>query len=270
MIQVPDGSIYYWMYVEGLKHTPIVAIEEAVWRAGKEIRKKDYENYWRGWQNSDLRQTGDRDIFKIKEAAPSSKFFERKLEDYPIHPYLGYPEIIQKWVPCNADNKPMVKWGDELMTKIDATCKQGCVYLGENMRGSQTIVIDCDGDHETTLDLVTIAFLNELGKSTHVISKPKKIKEYEGYQFVEEFGEDFDCAASFHLTYKVDRIIPTMHFPEAHIDIIGNEKNSLRYWKNKQWNGIEPAPLTSEIWEQLKRFIRRRKYGYESVRPLGE
>ena len=257
MIQVPSGSIYLWMYSEGLKHTPIADIETACRLACKDIRKKDYENYWRGWQNSDLKRKGDQDIFIIRPATPTSMFFEKKYEDYPLHPYAGCPDIIQKWVPCNADNKPLVPWGVETYTFMDALCYPHAVYVGENMRGCQTIVIDCDGDHEEKLDLRTVTFLAELGKSTHVISKPKKINEYEGYQDYEGMA---DQAASFHLTYKVDRIIPTMHFPEAHIDIVGNEKNSLRYWKNKKWNGIEPQPMTSEIWEQLKRYIRRRKW----------
>lgn len=255
MITVPTGSIYFQCYTWGLKHTPLCEIEAACAAVGKDIRRKDYENYWRGWQNSDL-STGSRNIFGIRNevATPYNDFVMKDWEDYPRHPYAGLPDIIDKWVPCNAENKPMVKWSEQRMSLIDASCFPGAVYLGENMHGCQTIVLDCDGDHEMPIDLRTVAFMRELGKGTHILDKPKRIEEYEGYE-----DSGIAVPASFHLTFKVDRIVPTMHFPWCHIDVVGNEKNSLRYIKNKIWNGQEPALMTNEVWQQLKEYVKRRK-----------
>ena len=50
-----------------------------------------------------------------------------------------------------------------------------------------------------------------------------------------------------------------MHFPEAHIDIVGNRRNSLRYMKDKRWNGLQPIEMTDEIWHELQEFVKNRK-----------
>ena len=54
MDPVPSDSIYFWMYRQGLKRVPINDVYWALRQAGKEIRKKDEENYWNGWYNSTL------------------------------------------------------------------------------------------------------------------------------------------------------------------------------------------------------------------------
>lgn len=258
-IDVPSGSIYFDMYTWGLRHVPWDVLYNALLAAGKEIREKDMQNYVRGWQNSDLydnmRPQNVPDIFSVAHVESHYDQFRRlKWDDYPEHPYLHQPDIIQKWVPCTKDNKPMIKWSEGCMTKIDALAKPGQVYLGENMKGCKTIVIDCDGDHDKTLDLETIRFLLGFRDATHMLSKPKLIKEYEGY---EDTGIEYP--ASFHLTFAVDKLVPTMHFPWANIDIVGNAGNSLRYWKNKIWNGVDPAPMTDDIWEFLKEYVIKRK-----------
>ena len=256
-----DESIYFDMYTWGLKHIPLCEIESACSSVGKAIRRKDYENYWRGWQNSDI-ASDTRDIFATRKpiGVPYDDFVLRKWEDYPVHPYAGMPDLVDKWVPCSKDNKPLVPWSDQRMSKIDASCYPGSVYLGENMRGCQTIVIDCDGDHELPLDMRTISFLRKYTGYTHTLDKPKRIEEYEGYE-----DSGLTIPASFHLTFKVDRIVPTMHWKWCHIDVVGNEKNSLRYLKNKVWNGLEPAPMTPEIWEEIKAYVKRRKINYDNV-----
>lgn len=266
MMQVPAGSIYYQCYTWGLKHVPLQEWTDACRLAGKQVRQKDVDNYWNGWQNSDL-YGGTRDVFAVSSRAttPQQDYFSKKYSDYPEHPYNNYPDIIAKWVPCNASNKPMIKWSEGCMTKIDASCFPGSVYLGENMKGCKTIVIDCDGDHEIVddkvdIDLRTVAFLYEIGRGTHMLSKPKKICEYEGWE-----NTGIQTPASFHLTFRVDRIIPTMHFPWCHIDVVGNEKNSLRYLKNKEWNGLQPAYMTDNIWEMIKRYVENRRRAYEHV-----
>ena len=120
------------------------------------------------------------------------------------------------------------------------------------MKGTHTIVIDCDGDHEEPWDWETIDFLWRYTDMTHSIFKT----EWRNPSYM---GHILRVPPSFHLTFKTDRVIPTMHFPYAHIDIVGNRRNSLRYWKNKKWNHREPIPMTSDLWSELKQYIKYRK-----------
>ena len=76
------------------------------------------------------------------------------------------------------------------------------------------------------------------------------VERYEGYPI--------NAPVSFHLSFMVDRVIPTMHFPKAHIDIIGNQVNSLRYLKTKRWNGMVPMMMTAKIWNEITDYIRMR------------
>ena len=257
MIQVLNESIYFWMYEQGLKHVPYDEVELAVTAAGKIIRQKDHDNYWNGFYKSDLYHgPGAEDIWtlaKTKHGKHEPTFFETEFADYPRHPYAGvqYPEIKNRWVPCSKDNKPMIKWGNGCMTLADAVAYPGQVYLAENLKGTQFVVIDCDGDHGLELDIETIAFLWHYSHMTHCIKKPIDIYH--------EMTEWKPMSPSFHLTFRTEKIIPTMHFPYAHIDIAGNRRNQLRYWKNKKWNGVEPAWMTTEMWNELREYIKYRK-----------
>lgn len=253
MLKVPEGSIYFWMYEQGLKHVQRQEIEVACSMAGVSIREKDWQNYWNGFYRSDLYGNGEgrEDIWMIKkytrQISLTSTFFNTEYGHYDKHPYYGieYPEIENRWVPCNKDNKPMIKWGNGCMSLADAVAYKDQVYLAENLKGTKFIVIDCDGNHGDTPDWNTMLFLNRWRDDTHCIVKPN--------------CTSLDMPMSFHLTFKVDKIIPTMHFPYAHIDIVGNRRNSLRYWKNKQWNHIEPIDMTSERWHELQVYLKYRK-----------
>ena len=256
-ITVPDGSIYFWMYNQGLKHVPLRDIEFEIARAGKIARPKDIQNYWNGWFRSDLYDgRGEKDVFNISndKVAPSTSYFDTKYSDYPDHPYTMYPEISNRFVPCNNENKPMIKWSEGCLTYVDAMCWPGSKYIAENTKGCTFIVIDCDGDHGDDLDMRTIEFLHRYTRMTHVLSKPKSIRDYEGWEWT-----NIQEPASFHLTFTTDKLIPTMHFPYAGIDIIGNRTNSLRYFKNKVWNNLTPSPMTDKIWNQIKRYIKSRR-----------
>lgn len=257
MVNVPEGSLYFWCYNQGLRHVNIDELVQAVAMAGRNLRDKDIQNYWNGWYRSSLYGPQNQyDMFVLHHSSQSSTFRTTKLEDYPMNPYWNQPEIEERWVPCNKDNKPMIKWGNGCLSREDAEAYRHQVYLAENLKGGKIIVIDCDGDHDAKLDLALVSFLYKFTDRTHTLFKPKLITEYEGYE-----NTNINIPASFHLTFMTDRVIPTMHFPKAHIDIIGNKANSLRYLKNKIWNGVQPKMMTPSIWEQIQEFVERRNNG---------
>ena len=256
-LEVPDGSVYFWMYTQGLAQVPLDSIEEAVEQAGKQLRDKDIENYWNGWYRHNLYQAS-RDIMSF-DGMDRMLAKSNDLTSYPIHPLLDKPEILNRWVPCSSEGKPLFKWGKGCLTKVDAMCMRGCKTLAENLKGTKFLVIDCDGDHDKQkLDLDTIEFMAQFRSKTHCLSKPKKCWEYGNIASLVD-RKAFNLPASFHLTFITDRVIPTMHFPHAHVDIIGNKMNSLRYLKNKEWNGIEPIAMTPGIWRTIMEYIDERK-----------
>ena len=250
--EVPDGSIYKWMYIQGLRGVPLEEVEHAVMAAGKSIRPKDYLNYENGCANRDSKS--DLTRIKPRPKTPTNLFLITPWDGYQPHPYLKFPEIDQRWVPCSKENKPMIKWKKQAMFKDQAEDYFGMTYLAENLKGTKFIVIDCDGDHDDELDMETIDFLWKYHGLTHALDKPKTISEYKGYELSLDFRP-----ASFHLTFAVDKVIPTMHFPEAKIDIIGNQRNSLRYYKNKVHNGLQPLTMDATIWQELQDYVRYRK-----------
>jgi hypothetical protein len=255
MIQLPSGSIYFWMYSEGLKRTSLQDICVACKQAGITIREKDFQNYWNGYYHGKLYV--EKSVLDFGDA-PCSPFYEKRYEEYEEHPYLELPEISRRWVPCNAAGRPLIKWSLGCMDRIDAASMTQYQMVAENMHMTKMIVIDCDGDHTENLDYETIGFLSKWIDKTHCLYKDKTVSEYNESWYPEHMG----CAnlpASYHLTFMTDRVIPTMHFPKAHIDVIGNKQNSLRYWKNKIWNQLPPMEMTTEIWEQLKDYIAERE-----------
>lgn len=254
-LEVPDGSIYNWMYVQGLKHVMWNELEFELRMAGRQIRPKDEENYWNGWYNSTLYEHEETWLLK-RQAHPSASksYFDKAWEDYEPHPCDSWPDVSNRFVPCNGLNKPIIPWSEGCMTWADAHAMLGCTFMAENLKGTKTIVIDVDGDHDEKLDGRTIMFFTvKYMDKTHCMSKPKAVCEYPGYE-----STGIKTPASFHLTFAVDRLVPTMHFPDAHVDIAGNLKNQLRFFKNKEWNGLPPMQMTPEVWEDIKEYLRRR------------
>lgn len=242
-------SIYLWMYRQGLSGVNADYLLDQLRLNGKPIRQKDWDNYLRGLANHQPPNM-------FMPTSSCNPYFDLAYSEYPEHPIKSGPEIANRWVPCSETGAPLIKWGQGCMTKIDAMCMLNSKTLAENLRGTRMLVIDCDGDHtEGILDFETIRFLSKYMSKTHCLSKPKKVEEYNVANTPRDLAK---LPASFHLTFKIDRIIPTMHFPKAHIDIVGNKANSLRYLKNKVWNNAQPIMMTDEIWKDIQEFIARR------------
>lgn len=252
-------SIYMWMYRQGLRQRPLEHVVMDCMLAGNDIRPKDLRNYWNGWYRHDLyfgSNYEDRMQSLDVRCSPGSNG-PMAYMDYPPHPYIGRPEVANCYVPCNADNRPMIKWGGGCMSMQDAKSWPGSVYIGENLRGTRRIVVDVDGDHGDQLDLDALRFFARYMERTMCHVKPKIVfdwfEETEGC-----YSGDLHTAelpVSYHLTFTVDKVIPTMHFPKAHVDIVGNRNNSLRYFKNKKWNGLPPIEMTEEIWDEISEYI---------------
>lgn len=238
---VPEGSIYIWCYIEGLKHSDLNDVIFELNKAGKHIRDKDIQNYWNGWYNSDLYIKGRRSILDMDLFPRSANtFYEMEYSEYPIHPYIGLPEVANRWVPCNKDNKPIIKWSKGCLSEFDARCYLDCEYIAENLKGCKHIAIDIDGDHdEDNIDTDVIQFGNRLAEMTLAMIKPNNL--------------------SMHILFEVDHVIPTMHFARAHIDIIGNKKNSLRYQKNKVSNNKDMIPMNDFIWKSIVNYIKTKE-----------
>lgn len=240
---LPGGSIYIWMYKQGLRGVALEDCLDLCHASGQEVRDKDIQNWWNGHQRRDVYRT---DMFNLGSLSGNRHLREGILawEQYPEHPYgPDVPEIQHRWVPCNEANKPMIKWGEGCWSKVDAKTAIGSHWLAENLKGTRMIVIDFDGDHGEKVDWETVCFglqLHEL-TGTHMLSRPGEI-----------------TPVSFHLTFRVDRVIPTMHFPAAHIDVVGNKENSLRYWKNKKCTGQPMRLMRPEWWEMLRDYLRKR------------
>lgn len=259
MDAVPEGSVYFWCYRQGLKHVPLKDVMRAVAAKGKALREKDVRNYWNGWQRSDLYSERPM-LFRIDSSEIAKARMSMRYSDFPMHPYAraGIPDVEQRWVPCNESNKPIIKWGEGCMTYADAWSMRGCRYMAENLKGTRKIVIDVDGDHgygETgTVDLETLVRFYPLMSQTECMAKPTRLGDLIG---AAGYWEDYPV--SFHLAFEVDRVVPTMHFPYAHIDIVGNKENSLRYIKNKRSNGLPPMRMTNDLWSWIMDYLRERK-----------
>lgn len=238
-IDLPEGSLYLWMYRQGLRRADIGAIEDAVHEAGRMLRQKDVDNYWNGWYKSTMSEgRWDRDILSL---GPTARQRYPELSDFPEHPYPDAPNPPCRWVPVGPNGTPLIKWSRGCMMRSEASAWRGACGIAENLVGCKFIAIDFDGDHGDELDMDCIAMASMLSGFSCAWSKP---------DFVDGMSK------SVHVLFRTDRVMPTMHFPEAHIDIIGNEKNSIRYLKNKTCNNIRMSEMTPDLWKFLMEYIR--------------
>lgn len=247
---VPSESIYYWMYSAGLHAFPERDLEQVLLSAGKQIRQKDWDNYHRGLSKSyftnDNRKADAESMLRL--TPPASAFSAIDFNSLERSCYLT--DYSQRWVPCNHKNKPMIKWSKECLTWEEAMDYDHATWLAENLVMTPYIVFDIDGDHGNRLVPEVIRHFTPWLKLTHALIKPRLVREMDP-----SIGDIADAPTSFHLTFMTDRLIPTKHFPNARIDLLGNAKPQLRYRKNKTWNHIFPAVLTEEIWRFFMDYI---------------
>lgn len=177
--------------------------------------------------------------------ANKPSFDEAKLTDFPKLPD-GWKGCERRFFPCTPDNRPMMQWGwrpgfePNLMLRCDAEALSPVHWVGQNMLYQNFIVMDIDGVGHGTKDQAVIDFGNMFRDMTLTLEDPRK-------------------QGSFHLYFMTDRLIPVKHFGHAKLDLMGNAVNAAVYFKNKVSNGIEPAELTSQIWDAMQRYQVSRK-----------
>lgn len=235
---VPVESIYYWMYNAGLHGFPEQELEQMLRSYGKQIRKKDWENYQRGYSKSYFTSEAliNRTPFDTSIRPKTIDFTATHLHQFPKSINLFNYE--KRWVPCSKNNKPLIQWSKNLTTYEEAIVFPDSVYLAECMYLTPYIVFDIDGDHNDVLHPDLIQHFAPLINITHALVKPNG-----------------STPTSFHLTFRTNRLIPTKHFTEACIDLLGNKSHQLRYRKTKQWNHVFPALLTENIWRYFMDYI---------------
>lgn len=141
---------------------------------------------------------------------------------------------VNRFVPCNKDGIPIIKWSNGCYNLNDANALVHSKYIGENLKGCPFIVIDIDGDHGDKINQEVIDCFWDYAYITHTLAKLINGKP-----------------VSYHLTFLVDKVIPTMHFHKACVDIIGNNSNGIRYFKDKLWNNKPPLRMDALIWKEI-------------------
>jgi hypothetical protein len=231
-------SIYFDMFKAGKEFEDLELILAQCRAAGIIVRQKDVDNYFRG------RGFSDREWLKpvaYRLATDRRLSTDMAYSDYEKLPDYWIENPVRFFPTEGNGSKPLYgwKWGDNVTSKKIAEARSPVGMVGENMIGQPYIVLDIDGDHDKdNIDYELLKWFSPLKKTT------------ESWQSRDE---------SFHLVWKVDRLIPTMHFPRAHLDILGNARNQARYYKDKQPNGVARAIMTDEAWDAIKHYIRYRQ-----------
>ena len=236
---VPMESIYYWMYDAGLRGFPEAELESILRSSGKQIRRKDWENYRRGYEKSYFVE--GRNYRSLTDTSIKPKTIDFTATHlYQFTQSINLRNYERRWVPCSKNNKPLIQWSKNLTTYEEAIVFPDSIYIAECMFDTPYIVFDIDGDHNGILHPDLIHHFEPLINITHALMKPH---------------DSGSGLTSFHLTFRTDRLIPTKHFTEACIDLLGNKSPQLRYRKNKQWNHVFPAQLTEDIWRYFMDYI---------------
>jgi hypothetical protein len=222
-------------YLEGVKGSMWDEVVQAALTEKIVLSKQHYEMHQRGALKHQIEARSTMPDY------PPTPFFESKLDDYPRH---VFDENIVRFFPANEKGCKSMdgwRWSKYLLTKERAEIKAPTGLVGENLRSQPFICLDIDGDHGDEIDEELLEWANQFKGTTEVWeARP----------------------TSYHIIFGVDRIIPTRHFPYAHIDILGNYTNQARFLKDKRAYGLRSC-LTESIWEEIKCYVKERKSDYD-------
>lgn len=227
-------SIYMDMFTAGTRLIPLDSILRVCEQEGITVRRKDVTNYWNG-----VRRTQSVDLLAIPEYHEPRSIDTHTWDDYPKLPD-GWLENPVRYFPTDTQPSkpyPGFKWGSKVVSRRLAEQLSPIGMVGENLIAQPYICLDIDGDHDKdNIDLELLSYFAPWKKLTESWeSRPE----------------------SFHLIFGVDRVVPTMHFPKAHLDILGNARNQARYLKDKTPSGVR-IPMDHKMWEQVKGWVASR------------
>lgn len=151
-------------------------------------------------------------IIKTKKLPPSNNII---LDSLGIN---NNPRLTQYYTPIFKNGKSLLG-KDRILNKEEATNYEGSTFVGEELKGSNRIVIDCD-----SIDTVNL-FKDYLDKTESYVSND---------------------LSSAHLVFITNKYINSKH--KENIDLLGNKLYTLRYEKpNKVYNGKKALELTQEV-----------------------
>ena len=253
-----SGSPYLACYSMGLGGHDLQEVVSFFNRNGVQLREKDIQNWENGHFKYSIEFAENNQSLSYqggKERSHLDKSAEKiiSLSSFPKFPE-NWNGCLQRFFPCNKDNKPKIKWGysqgyiPTLTTKASAIALSDDGLIGQNMLYQPFVVIDIDGNGHGDFDLEVITFGNTYRDKTTCMEDPAK-------------------PGSFHLYFSTDRIIPTYHFPWAKLDFMGNANNYAVYLKRKVSNGLPMMKLDQYVWQAMMNYqAERYKKGATSVR----
>lgn len=156
-------------------------------------------------------------------STPTSNISSRSKRSFDLNsfPLLENPRL-EKWYTPVFPNHKTLKGADQILTLEEAEAYEGKLYVAEQLKGSNRIVIDCDS--KETVEL----FLR-----------------------YKDLTESYYSEDSMYLVFTTDRIIPSQRYNK--LDIQGNKTLALRHIKpNKQPNGLEAIPLTQDVLDIVR------------------
>lgn len=151
-------------------------------------------------------------VSKTKKLPPSNNIILDSLDTNST------PRLTQYFTPVFKNHKTLLG-KDRILSKEEALAYPNILYVAEELKGGNRIVIDCDSKE-------TVELFSEY------------LSQTESYASVDK--------SSAHLVFTTDRLIRSSH--KEGIDLLGNTLYTLRNIKdNKVYNDLKAIPLTQEI-----------------------
>lgn len=252
----PNQSPYFGMFTAGRNGYTYEEVIAHCQYYRIPLRQKDVQ----AWKDGQFKRSmiGVMNTRGLDIPSPSQNNWPIKTEDIKFEELNTFPSnwhgSYRRFFPCSAENKPLMSWGwkapnptlgtpmkvPELMDMESAKALSPVGWVGQNMLYQRFIVLDIDGVGHGCVDEQVIQFGSMFKDETTCYEDPNK-------------------KGSFHLYFKTNRIIPVKHFPWAKLDLMGNAVNAAVYFKNKIHNNVEPLELTSEIWNLMMDYQKKRK-----------
>jgi len=265
----PSEGVMIWTFIQGLKGRDWseFASSPLPKRYQNETRYRElYKNWMNGYQRHWLY---GRNYDFTKELPPfigESDLLRKEwknLDDYPLYkgwekdglPCFDPTGVENRWVPC-IGTRPLIRWGSGCMSEAEARAWPKATDLAENLYGTRCVCVDIDGDHGDELYWPVIKLGADLARSGRPQVRAAKRKTIDHDDVKRVMGItylDRDMYSSMHLVYYTDRVIPTQHYP--HLDIIGNERNSIIYWKDKQVISKGIKLLDNHTWRLIQDYV---------------